>query len=172
MNKFTGILAFTLVLAMFAGTASSEQVVMQENMPTVGMPVPEQAFNFTKIEISPQFTNFRLMPGENKETTVTLRNKETKSVSVKPNIVLAPYGGYNVDPKWITVTPESADIPAGGSQKFTIKVVLPGDASIGNSGVQVAFTDEIMQHHIPVLCLIIFMRYNCQLKSGLNRRYK
>lgn len=150
MNKFTGILAFMLVLAMFAGAASSEQVVaIQENMPTVGMPAPEQAFNFTKIEISPQYTNFRLKPGENKETTVTIRNKETKSVSVKPNIVLAPYGGYNVDPKWITITPESADIPAEGSQKFTIKVVVPGDASIGNSGVQVAFTDEIMPTPYP-----------------------
>ena len=117
--------------------------------PYVGMPAPEQAFNFTKIEISPQYSNFRLMPGEEKETTVTLRNKETKSVSVKPNIVLAPYGGYNVDPSWITITPKSAEIPAGNSQKFTIKVVVPSDASIGNSGVQVAFTDEVMQTPYP-----------------------
>ena len=131
MNQFTGILSFMLVLAMFAGTASSEQVVMEEKMPTGSMIAPEQAFNFTKIEISPQYTNFRLMPGENKELTVTLRNKEKKAVSVKPNTVLAPYGGYNVDPEWIKVTPESAEIPAESSQKFTIKVAVPGDASIG-----------------------------------------
>ena len=149
MNKYTGILACMLVFAMFAGTVSSEQVATVEKMPTGVMPAPDQALNFTKIEISPQYTNFRLMPGENKETTVTLRNKEKKAVSVKPNVVLAPYGGYNVDPQWIKVTPESAEIPAGGSQKFTVKVTVPGDASIGNSGVQVAFTDETMPTPYP-----------------------
>ncbi|HEX7628177.1 MAG TPA: hypothetical protein VF354_04570 [Candidatus Methanoperedens sp.] len=91
MNKFTGILAFMLILAIFAGTASSEQVVMEEKMPTGSMIVPEQAFNFTKIEISPQYTNFRLMPGESKEMTVTLRNKEKKAVSVKPFMVFMPH---------------------------------------------------------------------------------
>ncbi|MFZ3382730.1 MAG: hypothetical protein WA144_02275 [Candidatus Methanoperedens sp.] len=149
MNKFTGILSFMLVLAMFTGTASSEQVVMEEKMPTGSMIAPDQAFNFTKIEISPQYTNFRLMPGENKELTVTLRNKEKKAVSVKPITVLAPYGGYNVDTEWITVTPVSAEIPAGGSQKFIIKVVVPEDASIGNAGVQIAFTDETMPTPYP-----------------------
>ena len=149
MNKFTGILAFMLILAMSAGIASSEQVVTTEMPITEGMPVPEQAINFTKLEISPPYINFMLQPGESKEMTVTLKNKEKKAVSVKPNTVLAPYGGYNVDPDWIKVTPESAEIPAGGSQKFTIKVTVPVDASIGNSGVQIAFTNETMPTPYP-----------------------
>jgi len=149
MNKFTGILAFMLILAMSAGIASSEQVVMTEMPITEGMPAPEQAINFTKLEISPPYINFMLQPGESKEMTVTLKNKEKKAVSVKPNTVLAPYGGYNVDPEWIKVTPESAEIPAGGSQKFTIKVSVPVDASIGNSGVQIAFTNETMTTPYP-----------------------
>ena len=33
MNKFTGILAFMLVLAIFAGTASSEEIIADANMP-------------------------------------------------------------------------------------------------------------------------------------------
>lgn len=150
MNKFTSILASMLILAMFAGIASSEQVVMEQKMIPDGMPAPgEPAPNFTRLEISPQYSNFMLQPGESKEMTVTLRNKEKKAVSVKPTTVLAPYGGYNVYPEWITVTPESAEIPAGGSQKFTVKVAVPGDASIGNSGVQIAFTDETMPASYP-----------------------
>jgi hypothetical protein len=149
MNKYTGILAFMLILAMSAGIATSEQVVTNEMMSVDGIPAPEQAINFTKIEVSPPYINFMLQPGESKEMTVTLKNKEKKAVSVKPNTVLAPYGGYNVDPEWIKVTPESAEIPAGGSQKFTIKVTVPVDASIGNSGVQIAFTDEIMPVPYP-----------------------
>jgi uncharacterized membrane protein len=149
MNKFTGILAFMLILAMTAGIATSEQVATKE-MPSIdGIPTPEQAINFTKLEISPAYINIMLQPGESKEMTVTLKNKEKKAVSIKPNTVLAPYGGYNVDPEWIKVTPESAEIPGGGSQKFTIKVTVPSDASIGNSGVQIAFTDETMPTPYP-----------------------
>src|SRR5450759_4662589 len=149
MNKFTGILAFMLILAMSAGIATSEQNVTTEMPITEGMPAPEQAINFTKLEISPPYINFMLQPGETKEMTVTLKNKEKIAVSVKPNTVLAPYGGYNVDPDWIKVTPESAEIPAGGSQKFTIKVTVPVDASIGNSVVQIAFTNETMPSPYP-----------------------
>jgi hypothetical protein len=150
MNKFTCIMASMLMLAMFAGIAASEQVVMEQKMITDGLPAPEQAINFTKIEISPQYSNFMLKPGESKDMTVTLKNKEKKAVSVKPNTVLMPYGGYNVDPEWINITPASAEIPAGGSQKFTIKVTVPNDASIGSSSVQIAFTNETMPTPYPV----------------------
>jgi len=149
MNKFTEILAFMLILAMSAGIASSEQVIVQPIMNTDGMPLPEQAINFTKLEISPPYINFMLQPGESKEMTVTLKNKEKTALSVKPNTVIAPYGGYNVDPAWFKVTPESVEIPAGGSQKFTIKVTVPADASIGNSGLQIAFTNETMPTPYP-----------------------
>jgi hypothetical protein len=151
MNKFTCILASMLMLAVFAGIAASESVVMEQKMITDGMPVTgEQATNFTKLEISPQYSNFMLQPGNSKEITVTLKNKEKKAVSVRPKTVLMPYGGYNADPEWIAVTPENAEIPAGGSQKFTIKVSVPGDASIGNTGVQIAFTDETMPTPYPM----------------------
>jgi len=149
MNKFTGILAFMLILAMSAGIATSEKVVTKEMMNVDGMPAPELVINFTKLEVSPPYINMRLQPGESKELTVTLKNKEKKAVSVKPNTVLAPYGGYNVDPEWIKVTPESAEIPAGGSQKFTIKAIVPLDASIGYSSVQIAFTNETMPTPYP-----------------------
>jgi len=149
MNKFTKILAFMLILAISAGIASSEQVVTTEMMSVDGMPAPEQAINFTKLEVSPPYINFMLQPGESKELTVTLKNKEKKAVSVKPNTVLAPYGGINADPEWIKVTPGNVEIPAGGSQKFTIKVTVPMDASIGYSNVQIAFTDETMPTPYP-----------------------
>lgn len=148
MNKFTYVSILILALAMLTGLTAGSEVIM-EPIPVTGEMVAEQAINFTKLEISPPYINIMLQPGESKEMTVTLKNKEKKAVSIKPNTVLAPYGGYNVDPEWIKVTPESAEIPAGGSQKFTIKVTVPVDASIGNSGVQIAFTDEIMPTPYP-----------------------
>ena len=149
MNKFIHVTIIMLALAMFAGVVSGSEVVM-ENPVQAGMPPQVEMPDFSKIEISPQYGNFVLKPGESKETTVTIRNKEKEAVSVKPKIVMLPYGGINIDPAWVKVTPDSAEIPAGGSQKFTVKVVVPGDASIGNSGVQIAFTDETMPSPYPV----------------------
>ncbi len=148
MNKYANIVAAILVLGIIAGIgstipASAQDVVVQEvGVPAPVMPVTGQVGNFTKIDISPQFGNFRLQPGESKEMTVTVRNKEKNTVNVKPETVILPYGGYVVDSGWITVTPGSADIPAGGSQKFTIKAEIPKDASIGSSSLQIAFTNE------------------------------
>ncbi|VVB90014.1 Fn3-like domain protein [uncultured archaeon] len=158
MNKYASIVAAILVLGMFAGIEAGNIIPVQAQdtaVQGVSAPAPvtpavaEQTGNFTKIDISPQYGNFRLQPGENKEITVTVRNKEKKAVNVKPNTVILPYGGYVVDPEWVTVTPGSTEIPAGGSQKFIIKASVPKDASIGNSGLQIAFTDEVMPTPYP-----------------------
>jgi uncharacterized membrane protein len=90
-----------------------------------------------------------LQPGENKELSVTVKNKETKSVKVSPLVVVPPYGEYLMDKEWITLSPASIDIPAGGSQKFAIKVVVPEDASIGYYNANIAFTDEKMPTPYP-----------------------
>jgi hypothetical protein len=133
---------------MLTGLAASEVVI--ENPIPVG--VPDQALtpDFTKLEITPQYGNFMLQPGNSKEMTVTIKNKENKTVSVKPNTVMTPYSQYNLDPEWISVKPESAEIPAGGSQKFTVKVSVPSDATSGNSGAQIAFTNETMPMSYPM----------------------
>ncbi len=149
MNKYTGILAVTLVLGILSGIASSEEPILQQAPATPTVSGIEQPVNFTKIEVSPQYGNLRLQPGESKELKVTVRNREKKEVSVKPKVVMFPYGGYMVNTEWITVTPASAAIPAGDNQKFTIKATIPKDASIGGSGLQIAFTDEVMPAPYP-----------------------
>ncbi len=153
MSKYASIVIAILVLGMFTGieagnVAQAQDVVVQEVGAPV-MPPADQIGNITKIDISPQYGNFRLQPGESKEITVTIRNKEKNAVSVKPNTVILPYGGYMVDAGWITVKPGSADIPAGGSQKFTIKAEIPKDASIGSSSLQIAFTNETIPTPYP-----------------------
>ncbi len=160
MDKYeSGIVTAMLVLSLFAavgvssasdpgtvGTASgtTENVI---SAPPAG---DLQTGNFTKLEISPRYSsNFRLQPGESKEVTVTIKNKEKKAVSVKPNVVIAPFGEYMMEKEWITVTPEGAEIEAGGSSKFTVKASIPKDASIGYYSAQVAFTDEVIPTPYP-----------------------
>ncbi len=153
MKKYINYIAAALiVISMFAGAGIvSAQYEEQAKMVVSPMPVPEdiQELNFTKLEISPRYGNTRLKPGENKEMSVTIKNKEKTSVSVKPKIVIQPYGEYMMEKEWMAVTPETAEIPAGGSQKFTVLVTIPKDASTGYYSAQVTFTDEEIPSPYP-----------------------
>ena len=153
ISVFAAILALSTVagVGVFSTAPVQGQNVMVKEIaaPVPVMPVRDQMANFTKIVISPRYGNLRLQVGENREITVTVRNKETKAVSVRPMTVIAPYGEYVMDKDWITVTPESAEIPAGESQKFTIKVQVPEDATRGYYNAQIVFTDEVMPTPYP-----------------------
>ncbi len=160
MDKYKrSIVTAMLVLSLFAavGVSSASDPGMVETVSgTTGNAISAppagdvQAGNFTKLEISPRYSsNFRLQPGESKEVTVTIKNKEKKTVSVKPNVVIAPFGEYMMEKEWVTVTPDSAEIEAGGSSKFTVKASIPKDASIGYYSAQVAFTDEVIPTPYP-----------------------
>ncbi len=153
MDKYvSGITITALILGLFAvgGVSAQSAGVAEERVVSMpAMPAAEQPGNFTKLEILPRYGNFRLQSGESKEMTITIKNKEKKTVSVKPNIVIPPFSEYIMDKEWITVTPASADIPAEGSQKFTLKASVPKDASVGYYNAQVAFTDEEMPSPYP-----------------------
>lgn len=152
MKRFLNYIAAALiVISIFAGAGAVSAQYVQEAKMVVSEPMPAnmQELNFTKLEINPRYGNFRLQPGDNKDMTVTITNKEKKPVSVKPNVVIQPYGEYVMEKEWVEITPESAEIPAGGSQKFTVKVSIPEDASTGYYNTQVAFTDEEIPSPYP-----------------------
>lgn len=153
MNKKISLsILVLLVLSTFGGVASSQEIGLAESSKVVQAVPQTESFdtqNFTKLEISPRYGNAQFQPGENREMTVTIKNKETKSIKVSPIVVVPPYGEYLMDKEWITVSPANIEIPAGGSQKFAIKVVIPADASIGYYNANIAFTDEKMPTPYP-----------------------
>jgi hypothetical protein len=146
MNKKISLsILMLLILSTFGGVASSQEIGIVESSQTVqAVPIMESfdIQNFTKLEISPRYGNAQIQPGENKEMTVTIKNKEINSIKVSPIVVVPPFGEYLMDKEWITVSPANIEIPAGGSQKFAIKVIIPADASIGYYNANIAFTDE------------------------------
>lgn len=143
-----------LVLSIFAGIA----IIASAQEDSIETP-PVTTENITKLDVIPQYDNVRLQPGESRETTVTVKNNENELVSIKPNVTASPYNTYVIDTNWITITPNSVDIPAGESVRFTINVSVPEDATTGSSGVQIAFTDEIIPtpypHYVHVFQLSI-----------------
>jgi hypothetical protein len=139
MNKFRCVYIFILACAMLTGLAASSEVVIENPVP-VGVPDQVSAPNFTKLEITPRDGNLRMQPGESKEIIVTIKNMEDEAVTVKPHMILDPYGQNNVVD--LSIKPESAKISAGDSQKFTFEVNVPSYTTPGYYSVQIAFTDE------------------------------
>ncbi len=109
MNKKISLSVLVLlVLSTFGGVASSQEFGVAESSKIVQAVPQVESFdtrNFTKLDISPRYGNVQLQPGENKELSVTVKNKETKSVKVSPIVVVPPYGEYLMDKAWITVSP-------------------------------------------------------------------
>ena len=114
------------------------------------LPVPtlaagsDPAGNFTKLEVIPSNMHFSLKPGETNEQTVMVRNRDSKTAIIQPAVKSIPYSGlYTMDSSWVAITPVNAEVPAGGSAKFTVTASVPSDALRGSYSTLVAFTDEV-----------------------------
>lgn len=126
-----------------------QTVVPAAHDKTIAIPLPEPtpadnpAGNYTKLEILPTYLHFQLTPGAGDERTVTVRNRDTTTITVSPAVRQNIYSGpYLLETSWISITPATADIPAGQSAKFTIHAALPQDVPRGSYTTQIAFTDE------------------------------
>jgi hypothetical protein len=168
----TAVMLFFLIAAAGAAeeqTAYSSQSVQVVTAIPLPAPTPavgsDTAGNFTKLEINPTYTQFALKPGESKDMTVTVRNRDSKSVSIRPTVKTEPYKvQYVLDSSWITITPDTAEVPAGESTKFTVKVAAPADASRGSSSTMIVFTDEQYPSGYPTP----FPNYIHQMNVGVN----
>ncbi|VVB84479.1 NPCBM-associated, NEW3 domain of alpha-galactosidase [uncultured archaeon] len=148
----TGTISATASKSGFtsAGTTIIETMVNGLPIPMPPMPAPTPALiNITNLEISPQYGNYDLQTGKSKTIFVTVRNKENRSVTVMPVVVITPYSMYSIEKEWVAFSPANADIPAGGSQRFTINLTVPKNASTGSYNGQIAFTDEVMPTSYP-----------------------
>lgn len=148
----TILIAAVIMAFLIAGTGvNAEQTVevIHTGSAMIPMPVPTTApmsdttGNYTRLEIIPSNTQFTLKPGESKEMTVTVRNRDTKTTTLHPAVRVQPINGpYMLDSSWITISPQSADVPAGGSTKITIRASVPADALRGSYNTMIVFTDQ------------------------------
>ena len=73
-------------------------------------------------------------------------------------------GPYVLDRSWVVITPATADVPAGGSAKFTVKALVPTDALRVSYNSLIVFTDE----QYPSPYLTPFPNYIHQMNLGVN----
>jgi len=134
-------------LAMFAGYCFKRTgLLLNKRWPRRYACSGEPAPVFTQLEIS-SYSNSSAA-WESKEMTVTLRTREKSCERQNPISVLAPYGGYNVYPEWITVTRKSAEYPQEAARNSLLKLPYRGCLNWQFPGVQIAFTMKQCQHPI------------------------
>ncbi len=103
-----------------------------------------QDITFAKLNINPTYSNTRLKPGSNDEISVTVTNKDNKTITLEPKMVPTAYEQNLFDESWISITPASKDLEPDEKVEFIITVDIPEDADIGNYGADIAFTDDVM----------------------------
>ncbi|NMB77585.1 MAG: hypothetical protein GYA23_00640 [Methanomicrobiales archaeon] len=128
-------------------------------------PSPVAGGNYSKLELNPSYYLFGLKPGETKEVIVTVRNRDSKPVAVHPAFRPAPFAGpFELDRSWISISPTDAEVPAGGSAKFTVRATAPADAQRGTYNSQIVFTDEQYPSPYPAP----YPNYVHQMSIGAN----
>jgi len=100
-------------------------------------------FNETVIhEIIPTEYYMYLGQGESSSFTVSFKNNDNIALEIEPKIIPVS-GSSDFDESWITISPSNVTVDPDEVQEFTIEVSVPEDASNGDNGVFIAFTDEV-----------------------------
>ncbi len=141
------ILLASLILLPVVAAGSSAEVVKVVSVPPEPVPVQmggmEKVYeNVTKIAIEPRYKHLRLMPGEESEFTVKLKNPGEKDVVIEPKVIVFPFMENYVDEDWISMDREKFVLKAGEKAEIKIKVKVPEDVEKGYYSCIIAFTND------------------------------
>lgn len=98
---------------------------------------------FEKIRVNPAYQYLEMKPGDSKNFTVTVENRDNKTITLDPRPLIIPYTENFVDESWIDITPSSKDLMPGEKEEFEVKVNVPVDADLGNYAVLIAFAENV-----------------------------
>lgn len=98
---------------------------------------------FEKISVDPAYQYLELKPGDSKTFTVTVGNKDNKTIALNPRLVIIPYTENFINESWISISPSAKDLKPGEKEEFEVEVDIPGDADLGNYAVLIAFTENV-----------------------------
>ncbi len=98
---------------------------------------------FEKIRVDPAYKYLQLEPGNGENFTVTVENKDDKTIELKPRPLITPYTENFVDESWISISPSEKSLKPGEKEEFEVKVSIPEGADPGNYAVLIAFTEKV-----------------------------
>jgi hypothetical protein len=151
-----GIICGLLVIAILsiacagAGNGDTSMPVKEEVQPKIAVDTASSSSyardyfpKFEKIRVDPAHKYLELKPGDSKNFTVTIENKDNKTIELKPKPVITPYTENFINESWISISPSEKALNPGEKQEFEVKVNIPKDADLGNYAVLMAFTEKV-----------------------------
>jgi hypothetical protein len=98
---------------------------------------------FEKISVDPAYQYLELKPGDSKNFTVTVGNKDNKTIALDPRLLIIPYTENFINESWISISPSAKDLKPGEKEEFEVEVSIPENADLGNYAVLIAFTENV-----------------------------
>jgi len=141
-----------------AGTSVKDYYIIRgdstetRGQPRVPIPVPPEGpdvSEYTELRISPSYEWLEMEPGDKRVFTVEVKHDKNKTVSTQVFIESPPYSEYTIGQGWITVKPESAEIPGAGMQEYNVTVKIPVNAELGHYNAQIVFTNDTWSMPYP-----------------------
>jgi hypothetical protein len=98
---------------------------------------------FEKIIVDPSYKYLQMKPGESANFSVTVENRDNKTIELRPMPLITPYTEKFINESWISISPSEKSLKPGEKEEFEVKVIIPEDAEIGNYAVLIAFTENV-----------------------------
>ncbi|MDR7664263.1 hypothetical protein RG963_00395 [Methanosarcina sp. Z-7115] len=148
-----GILAISIISIACAGAGNGDTAVSASEdavQAKVGAGVGSSSAyagdyfpEFEKIRVDPTYKYLQLEPGNSENFTVTVENKDNKTIELKPKPLITPYTENFINESWISISPSEKALKPGEKEEFEVKVSIPEDADLGNYAVLIAFTEKV-----------------------------
>jgi hypothetical protein len=98
---------------------------------------------FEKINVDPAYQYLELKPGDSKNFTVTVENKDNKTIALNPRLVIIPYTENFINESWVSISSSAKGLKPGEEEEFEVEVNVPENADLGNYAVLIAFTENV-----------------------------
>ncbi|MDI3486436.1 MAG: hypothetical protein PWQ50_1656, partial [Methanolobus sp.] len=125
--RIYSLIASMLLIGMAFSPVASADIETYATSETILIESSDEAIlysdiTFAKLNINPTYSNIDLKPGDNNEISVTVTNKDNKTITLEPKMVPTAYQQNLIDENWVSITPSSKDLEPEEKVEFTIKV--------------------------------------------------
>jgi hypothetical protein len=120
-----------------------ETKVAASSIASSGMDAGYNYPEFEKINVDPAYQYLELKPGDSKNFTVTVENKDNKTIALNPRLVIIPYTENFINESWVSISSSAKGLKPGEEEEFEVEVNVPENADLGNYAVLIAFTENV-----------------------------
>lgn len=148
-----GLIVLSIISIVCAGAGAKNTVetaaddvqakVAAGSEPSSGASARDYFPEFDKLVVDPTYKYLQMQPGKSENFTVTVENRDNKTVELNPRLLIIPYTEKFIEESWISISPSEKSLKPGEKEEFEIKVNIPEDADIGNYAVLIAFAEDV-----------------------------